>query len=102
MFPVTALARAGGPNSKLFHYDGVTRNQVPVAGNQIFITAVAAQSDGVVYVGGEQSKIAAVNTGGITSRMLSSNQWDDIHTLWRLDNGEQFVGGETSASLGVR
>lgn len=93
---------AGGPNSALSHFDGVSWNSVAIAGNQIFITAVASQSDGVVYVAGEQSKVAMVNTSGITSRTLSSEQWDDIHTLWRLDNGDLFVGGEEHAILGRR
>jgi hypothetical protein len=93
---------AGGPNSTLFHYDGAAWNQVAVAGDQIFITAIASQSDGVVYVGGEQSKVAAVTAAGITSRMRSNDQWDDINTFWRLDNGDLFVGGDKHAIFGRR
>jgi hypothetical protein len=93
---------AGGPNSALYHYDGVAWTPVPIAGDQIFISALASQSPGVVYVGGEQSKIAVVSMAGITSRMLASPQWDDVLTLWRLDNGELFVGGNEHATIGRR
>jgi len=57
---------------------------------------------GIVYVAGEDSKVAAVSVSGATSRMLANNQNDDIRSLWKLDNGQLVVTGTHTVVLGKR
>ncbi len=95
-------AWAGGPNSALFHWDGIAWNEVTVAGDDIFISALAPRSEGAVYVAGEDSKVASVSAAGVTSRMTVRNQGEDIYTIWRLDNGDLVVGSESKVVIGSR
>jgi hypothetical protein len=93
---------AGGPSNALFHWNGSAWDSLFVTGDLFNINALAYRDDNAVYAGGEGALLASVTSTGSMVRMQVGNQGDFVRSLWRLDNGDLFVGADNTVTLGRR